>query len=282
MVREVLVGFDSAWADNPKNPGAIAAMVREDGRDLVFHEPLLARFMEASALVRHWGEGADYVLIGIDQPTIVRNETGSRAVDRVAASLVSRLRGGVQPARRGGIAARLFGDDAPIWWFLADVDVIQNPIEARGAVFGRYAMEIFPALALPAMIPELWRRRVAAKYNPAASRFVATDWPLVALGMARFAEGLGANKLAAWLAAQADHPRPRKPDQDRLDAAICLAITIAWRHGPPGNTLQVGDPRDGLIATIVCDETRAILVAAASRQNVAIDLAWQGGEALAP
>ena len=268
LARELLIGFDSVWADNPRKPGAIAAMIREDGRIMAFYKPRLARFAEAAALAKAWGAQADYMLIGIDQPTLVPNETGSRPVDRVAASLVSRLRSGVQPARRGGMGAPMFGDDAPIWRFLADINAIQNPVKARGAVVGRYAMEVFPALALPAMVPELWRRRMAAKYNPAVSKFVAADWTMVAAGMARFARGLGAAELAMWLAAQADHPRPRKADQDCLDAAICLAIVMAWRHGPAQRTLLIGDARHGHMATIVSAETRAILAAAAARQGV--------------
>ena len=243
-------------------------MIRDGGRNVSFHKPRLARFAEAGALVRSWGDQADILLIGIDQPTIVPNETGSRPVDRVAASLISRLRGGVQPARRGGMGAPMFGDNAPIWRFLADIDAIQDPVEARGAVAGRYAMEVFPALALPAMVPELWRRRLAAKYNPVVSKFAAADWALVASGMARFARGLGAGELAMWLAAQADHPRPRKADQDLLDAAICLAIVMAWRHGPAEDTLLIGDTQHGYMATLTSAETRAILAAAAARVGV--------------
>jgi predicted RNase H-like nuclease len=270
-LREVLVGFDSAWADNPRNPGAVAACVLDAGRCVAFHPPRLARFAEAARFVAEVGCGADAVLVAIDQPTVVANETGSRPIDRVAASLVSRLRGGVQPARRGGTGAAMFGDGAPIWRFLDAIGAAQDPLAARGAASGRFVMEVFPALALPEIVPAIWARRRSAEYNPAARLFLASDWPLVASGVAAFARGLGAEALAEWADAAAGLDRPRKADQDRLDAAICVAIALAWRHGPATATLQLGDARSGLMATIASGEVRAVLVAAAERLGVAVD-----------
>ena len=198
------------------------------------------------------------------------NETGARPVDRVAASLVARLHGGVQPARRGGTAAPMFGDSAPIWRFLATLAATQDPLAARDAPSGRFAMEVFPALALPALLPEIWARRQAARYNP-ARRFLPADWRLVALGAARHARTLPAPLLADWAESAAALERPRKPDQDRLDAAICLLIAVAWRHGPPDATLQLGDTATGLLATIATGEVRTVLLSAAARLSVAVN-----------
>ncbi len=266
-MREVLVGFDSAWANSPKRPGAIAALVL-DGSATVFHKPRLATFEQASSFINETASEADYLLVAIDQPTVVPNHEGARPVDRVASSLISRLGGGVQPARRGGLAMPLFGDGAPIWTFLARLGAMQDPVGARGATAGRFVMEVFPAMALPAIVPILWHRKRAAKYNPAAARFMPSDWPLVALGMAGFADRLGAQPLADWLADEAVRAKPRKMNQDRLDAAICLAIALAWRHGPAESTFQIGDARLGLIATIVSPETRVVLAAASLARGV--------------
>ncbi len=147
-MREVLIGFDSAWTDSSVNPGAIAASVLDDGQPAGFYPPVLANFDAAIRFIQDIARDADYVLIAIDQPTIVSNEEGCRPVDRVAASLISRLGGGVQPARRGGLGARLFGDDAPIWRLLRHIDGVQDPLRARDALGGRFVMEVFPALAL--------------------------------------------------------------------------------------------------------------------------------------
>ncbi len=277
-MNEVLVGFDSAWADNPRNPGAITALVL-GGAAPVFHPPVLATFDQALGLIGEWAPGADYLLVAIDQPTVVPNFDGARPVDRVAASLISRMKGGVQPARRGGIAAPLFGDGAPIWRFLGALGAVHDPLAARNAHRGRFVAEVFPALALPAMIPELWLRRRGAKYNPMVGSFAPLDWMLAAGGVASYARGLGAAALADWLECEAVRIRPRKAHQDRLDAAICLAIALGWRHGPAEATLQIGDARSGLMAAIVSAETRAILETAAAAREVAF---VSGDEALFP
>ncbi len=265
----MLVGFDSAWTDNQHNPGAIAACVLEAGRCVAFHPPRLATFAGAARLVADLSRDADFLLVAIDQPTIVPNEAGARPVDRVAASLTARLRGGVQPARRGGTAAPMFGDAAPIWPFLDTLAAAQDPLAARNAPSGRFVMEVFPALALPALLPAIWARRQAARYNP-ARRFVPADWRLVAGGIAALARRHAA-PLADWAESAAALDRPRKPDQDRLDSAICLLVALAWRHGPPAETLLIGDARTGLLATIASGEVRATLVAAATRLGVAVD-----------
>jgi predicted RNase H-like nuclease len=272
-MRDVLIGFDSAWKD--KNPGAISAYVLERGQYATFHPPRPARFGEAVHFIREAATEADYVLIAIDQPTIVPNYDRLRPVDRVAGGLVGKLGGGVQPARKGGAGAPMFGESAPIWSFLAAVSAKQNPIKARSATAGRFLMEVFPALALPAIVPEIWQRRRGAKYNPRNPKFNLCDWKIVASGVASFARrSLGAGALADWLEKQALIERPRKADQDLLDAAICLAIAQAWRKGPRKDTLLIGDEPTGYIATIVSPETREVLVTAAEKRGVDVDQVW--------
>lgn len=278
-MREVLIGFDSAWTDNARNPGAIAAYIREAGQVMTFYPPRLATFHDATQFVRELTTEADYTLIAIDQPAIVNNQDGARPVDRVAGSLISKLKGGVQPARRGGSAARTFGDDAPIWRFIVSLGVDQNPIEARTALKGRFLMEVFPALALPAMVPAILGRGRAAKYNPAATAFDPADWHMVRAGVAAYARNLGAIELSDWVDGLSRVDTPRKADQDCLDAAICLSIALAWRHGPATETLLIGDERSGYIATVASKETRAILVDACALRGVSVDQAWEVGSA---
>jgi predicted RNase H-like nuclease len=81
MTREVLIGFDSAWTDSSENPGAVAAYLIE-GQRSTFCPPRLATFGDALKLIGEWTADADYVLIAIDQPTVVPNHDGARPVDR--------------------------------------------------------------------------------------------------------------------------------------------------------------------------------------------------------
>lgn len=273
-MREVLIGFDSAWTDNTRNPGAICAMHLDDGSCVRFDPPHLVTFDQAARFVNRSAAGGDVTLVAIDQPTIVRNETGSRPADKVAASLISRLRGGVQPARRGAGGASMFGAGAPVWRFLREIRAVQNPQEARTSERGRYVIEAFPALSLPALVPQFWLRKRGAKYNPVVRHFAIDDWRLVATGLGRFAGQHGLEPLTDWALEESGRVSPRKADQDRLDAAICLAIAVGWRRNAAA--IQFGDERYGYIVGLVSAETRAVLEAAAALRGVPIDRTWTG------
>ena len=174
--REAFVGFDSAWTGNA--PGGIASATFSQGRLVETRLPEPAGFDHTAAIIEQLASTHDYVLVAIDQPTVVPNQTGSRPVDRVAASLISRLGGGVQPANQGKTKSgrtipskvRMFGPEAPIWRFLRRIDAVQNPPKARTAPSGRHAIEVFPALALPALEPAILERKRAASNNPANRR----------------------------------------------------------------------------------------------------------------
>ena len=141
--------LNSAWTDNPRAPGAICAVGIEDGSPAMFHAPQLATFDQARAFVLKARSNTGVTLIALDQPTVVANLTGMRPVERVAASLVSWLGGGVQPSNRG--RRGMFCDASPIWHFLTALDAEENPEQARVAADGLYLMEVFPALALASL-----------------------------------------------------------------------------------------------------------------------------------
>ena len=95
-----IVGFDSAWADQARAPGAICAIsIGVDGA-IMFRPPVLASFNQALAFIEAERMAHSTCLVALDQPTIVPNSTGCRPVDRVVASLISFIGGGVQPANR--------------------------------------------------------------------------------------------------------------------------------------------------------------------------------------
>jgi predicted RNase H-like nuclease len=269
MPAEVFVGFDSAWTDNERAPGAICALSLSD-RSLEFVAPQLARFSEAATLIEDVAGPDDFLLVALDQPTRVPNQEGCRPVERVAGSVVSRLAGGVQPARRGGGGACMFGDEAPLWRFLDRLAARESPIECRSAERGRYLIEVFPALALPLIVPEIWERRRAAKYNPAAAKFQPADWPLVCRGAALFADSLKAGPVASWLRTASAKANPRKSDQDKLDAVLCLLIGVAWRRAPAERSIVLGDLQSGYIVSPVSPSVRAMLESSARLRDVPV------------
>ena len=74
---DVYIGFDSAWADNPKAPGAICAVGIEEGGTVQIHQPRLVSFDEALRFIRDVRSDKGNTLVALDQPTVVPNLTGS-------------------------------------------------------------------------------------------------------------------------------------------------------------------------------------------------------------
>lgn len=196
-----------------------------------------------------------------------------RPVERVAHSFLCILKSAAQPAYRGKEA--LFGAYAPIWSFLERLKARENPPAARTMTHGLHLIEVFPALALPALEPSIMERKRAARYNPEKrTNFSLDDWKLVASAVGRHADTLGLAPLSQWAGEHAALAKPGKRDQDCLDAAICLLIALQWRRAPCDRLTVIGDGRTGYMVTAVSPDTREILERAAKRKNVPVDAPW--------
>ena len=153
----------------------------------------------------------DACLVALDQPTIVRNATVNRPVDRVAASLVSFIGGGVQPANRS--KKGMFDCGAPIWRFLEGLRATEDPELSRTAESDLFIVEVFPALALPAFDVKFYGRFKAPKYNPAnRGKFRQCDWIDVIETVARYARAVPIEGLKSGRATlDARLPRSERP-----------------------------------------------------------------------
>lgn len=268
----IVFGFDSAWTDQPKAPGAICAVGCDRAGNFTFHPPRLVSFAEARAFITTARHGHDVALVALDQPTVVPNATGMRPVDRLAASVVSYVGGGVQPANRGKTG--MFCDLAPIWGFLAALGAVEDPVQVRSAAKGLFLIEVFPALALPSLDDRFAGRLAAPKYNPAHSRkFRLEHWQAVARTVRSTALSLGIPALADWAEEMMAQQKPRKADQDRLDPAICALVGIIWRAGPAGSSAMLGDLRQGYMVTPISPAVRLRLEAAAARRGIPFQIA---------
>lgn len=271
----IIFGFDSAWTDQAKQPGAICAVAWDDRGQVSFHPPRLVSFAGALAFIAEARGGHDLALVALvalDQPSVVPNATGMRPVDRLAGAVVSHVGGGVQPANRG--KRGMFCDSAPVWRFLDDLGAVQDPVRARNAAGGLHLIEVFPALALPALDEGFAGRLAAPKYNPAHGRkFKLQDWQAVAAAVRHRAIALEIPPLADWAEAKMGLPAPRKADQDRLDAAICALAGVIWRTGPADGSALLGDLRQGYMVTPISPATRPRLEAAAARRAIPFRLA---------
>jgi predicted RNase H-like nuclease len=227
----------------------------------------LVSFDAALTFIRNCHSRDSVTLVALDQPTIVPNLTltGMRPVERVSASLVSWLGGGVQPSNRGRLG--MFCDASPIWRFLNTLRAVEDPEQSRIATDGLYVIEVFPALALASLGAQYFGWLRAPKYNPGRKKtFRLRDWVRVAETAVRESDSLGrgAGKIG----------QPRKADQDMLDSAICTLIALRWRLRPRGESLFLGDLSTGYMVVPVSAAVRNRLVVSAQQLAVPMDGVW--------
>lgn len=269
-MAEAYIGFDSAWADNPKAPGAICAVVMQDDRPIRFHEPRLVSFAGGLEFIREIRTANELTLVALDQPTIVPNLNSCRPVERVAGSLISWLGGGVQPSNRGRTG--MFCDAAPIWNFLQSLGAVEDPEAARAAVDGLYLLEVFPALALASLDPSFFGRLCGPRYNPARRKtFRLEHWRQVAAVASHEARSIGCSDLANWCDVAGRQNAPRKALQDMLDSTLCALIALRWRLHPRGDSLLLGDLRSGYMVLPASPMVRERLAPAARKHSVPVD-----------
>jgi predicted RNase H-like nuclease len=268
-----IIGFDSAWTDNSKAPGAVCAIVIAGDGGVSFKPPCHVSFDQAFAFIDAERRTCDTCLVALDQPTIVPNETGSRPVDKVAASLISFIGGGVQPANRS--KEDMFGDDAPVWRFLKRLGAKEAPEFSRTAEGGLFIIEVFPALALPAFETRFSGRMKAAKYNPAnRKKFRPDDWLAVINTVAHYARAVPIAGIQDWtekIKRETNDRPPRKADQDRLDAVLCALIGYHWRAKPRRDSIMIGDLKSGYMIAPADANTKGRLAAAAAKRGVPVD-----------
>lgn len=146
-VTTLLVGFDSAWT--PTKRGAMVGAVRSsDGSYRELGPPQPVSFVDAREGIRRWQSEFTPVdtIILLDQPTIVRNDSGQRPVENIVGSPVNLRYGGVQPANTG--RHDMFGEGAPVWSFLSAFGCGSGGLVAQGTT---RVLETYPVLAMMAL-----------------------------------------------------------------------------------------------------------------------------------
>lgn len=271
-VTTSVIGFDSAWTDQVRAPGAIALIrVHADGTRS-FVPPRLVRFAGALEAIAAEAAVSARRFVALDQPTIVPNLTGARPVDRVAMSLMSSLGSATQPANRS--RRNMFGDGAPIWNFKANLAGSDDAVLARSAGVGLFVAEVYPALALPNLAAIFCSRAGLPRYNPERRKtFRLEDWHRVLAVVESTARTLGLTDVADWCRRHAgDDParRPGKGEQDLLDAVICALIGYIWLYEPAERSMMIGDLVQGYMITPAAGEARERLAAKARSLQVPI------------
>jgi predicted RNase H-like nuclease len=241
----LLVGYDSAWT--PSNSGALVGVLHlDDGK---FHElgvPQIVNYREAEQVILKWQTEhlPTATIISLDQPTIVKNAAGQRHVENIVGSPVGLRYGGMQPANTG--RDEMFGEHAPVWKFLTRFGGAADPLKP---ITGTCVFETYPALtmiALDWMLPDSRATGRLPKYNPERkSTFNISDWRHVCESASNAFRDCGLINIVGWINQAARNTFPRKRDQDRLDACLCLLVALYLAERK--DCLAVGDYETGYI-----------------------------------
>jgi len=142
----------------------------------------------------------------------------------------SRLCGDVFGILEGSRPRQLTVEIAPSFGFGGAADPL-------GEAPSTSVLETYPVLTMIALgwtLPDAERPAGRLpKYNPERRKtFAIADWAHVCRAISTKLAADGAAKLATWAQTAATSPKPRKSDQDRLDACICLvsALHLAKRR----------------------------------------------------
>lgn len=245
----LLVGFDSAWT--AKNQGGMAAAILNNvGALLELGTPLNVDFDKAGDLIEYWREKYKpaKTLIMIDQPTIVNNKSGQRCVEKIVSSPIGKYLGGVQPANTG--KASMFGNGSPICKFMKRFGGPSNPFQENKHREVEIH-EVYPALALISLDwihPPNKIKDQLPKYNPGNKNFSICDWQYLCAHLSTILRHHGLSHIPAWIDLESiGSSKPKKFEQDCLDACICLLIAIL--AAKKENLLIVGNMNGGYMVT---------------------------------
>ena len=259
----LLVGFDSAWTRT--NSGALVGVLQ--GCDGSFHSlgpPQTVNYDDAEKVILKWQDEQEptATIVLLDQPTIVKNATGQRDVEKIVSSPVGRRYGGMQPANTSREA--MFGKEAPMWPFLTRFGGPADPLQPVGDTRVIETYPVLTMIALGWMQPDSRAAGRLPKYNPERKKsFSISDWQYVCGRSSAAFRDCGLMDLVRWIEDAARKTPPRKSDQDGLDACLCLLVALYLAERK--DCLMVGDQQTGYMVVPYGAELHAELDARCNR-----------------
>ena len=249
----LFLGLDLAWGGKNKSGGCVVSCMADPGSraNVLEYTETLGDDDEIMAWVSRWNdtdEAQDGLLVGIDAPLLVPNDTGKRPCETELGRRFAKFQAGAHPANR-----TIFGGDVRgerLVERLADIGICHNPyLNAPRPTAVRQAMEVFPH---PAHII-LFGLAKTLKYKPKPKRSYETRWAamneysrlLRSLGQFDPPLDLPENWPPADFAGLIG--AKLKSLEDGMDALSCAYIVFwYWQHGPAGAEV-LGDMTDGYV-----------------------------------
>jgi predicted RNase H-like nuclease len=256
------IGLDLAWG--AKNTSAAVTFERDaqsGALSAVSHADALTDDDSICAYIAANDVGGG-LIVGVDAPLDVPNETGERPVESVLRRCFGRFQAGAHPANRS-----LYGGDIRGERLAArlerEFDMTSGFAFAPRSPHARYVVEVFPH---PAQVV-LFGLTKTLKYKLKRGR----DLPSRLAEFARFSVGLRELQNAVpslvppnwlhtpeWFLAQSViAPSALKRIEDEMDALVCAYVAAYfWYWGDGEQCMIIGDKATGYIITPVTSELR--------------------------
>ncbi len=244
----LFLGLDLAWGR--KNTSGACALRWNGTRGKVLDiSEALGDDDAILAWIARWDAefGAEGVLLGVDAPLLVPNDTGKRPCEAEIGRRFARFQAGAHPANR-----TIFGGDVRgerLVACLEKMGISHSPYLIRpGQSAVRQVMEVFPH---PAHIVLFGLARTL-KYKAKPGRDYPSRWAVFqeyGRRLRTLAAELSLELPGDWPAADAAGRigSALKRYEDGLDALTCACIVLwYWRHGAAGAEV-IGDMTEGYI-----------------------------------
>ena len=250
----LFLGLDLAWGKKNTSGGCVISCSAGNGSHagVLEYTETLGNDDEIMKWVSRWNDTAearaDGLLLGVDAPLLVPNETGKRPCETELGKRFAKFQAGAHPANR-----TIFGGDVRgerLVARLAEIGIRHDPyLQAPRQTGVRQAMEVFPH---PAHIV-LFGLAKTLKYKPKPKRTYETRWAAMN-EYSRLLRSL--SQFDPPLDLPADWPpadvsgiigAKLKSLEDGLDALSCAYIVLwYWRHGAAGAEV-LGDMTAGYV-----------------------------------
>ena len=244
----LFLGLDLAWG--PKNTSGGCALLWNGARASVLDvTETLGNDEDILAWVRRWAAeaGSDGLLLGVDAPLLVPNESGKRPCETELGRRYARFQAGAHPANRTIFRGDVRGER--LVTLLAHLGIAHDPyLHLPGQLGVRQAMEVFPH---PAHI-ELFRLARTLKYKNKPGRDYPSRWAAFgeyARHLRLLADELALDLSDDWPPADftGQIGGGLKRMEDGLDALSCACIVLwYWQRGGSGAEV-LGDMTDGYV-----------------------------------
>ena len=250
----LFLGLDLAWGKKNTTGGCVVSCSAENGSRASVLECVetLGDDDEIVSWISRWNDAEDArqdgLLLGVDAPLLVPNDTGKRPCETTLGKRFAKFQAGAHPANR-----TIFGDDVRgerLVERLTEIGIVHDPyLDAPRQTNVRQVMEVFPH---PAHVV-LFGLAKTLKYKPKPKRPYETRWAAMneycrlLRSLSTFDPPLDLPETWPPVDVSGLIGGKLKQLEDGLDALSCAYIVLwCWRYGPDGAEV-LGDMTEGYV-----------------------------------